>query len=407
MKTRILPTLIIGLVGAIIGSFAMMVFASTHFTNVAGPNNTPPAVMAAAISGGGSDQDRIVSAVKRVEPSVVAINVAVNGQQLVPTDPFSQFFGNGAGPQVPQRYRAKASGSGFVYKSNGEIITNAHVVTPPRGGSISKLEVVFNNGDHWPAHVLSTNVNADLAIVKVDGYNKLPPAVELANSDTLEAGQWAIAIGEPLELQRTVTVGVVSGFDREEPIPDENGGVIDFKGLLQTSAPINPGNSGGPLVDLNGRVIGVNQSTAAPGQAQGIGFAIPSNIVRTQVANLESNPGVHQGTNLGFIGASLVDLNSNIRQQIGYQGQGGVAVAQVVDGTPANAANLQAGDVILSVNGTPLKTSNQLVGIIKATKPGQTLRLQVWSAGVRRLATVQVGERPANLYQPAQQPQGP
>jgi len=150
-----------------------------------------------------------------------------------------------------------------------------------------------------------------------------------------------------------------------------------------------------------------NQSTASPQQAQGIGFAIPSNIVRTQVANLENNPGVHQGTNLGFIGASLVDINPNIRQQIGYQGQGGVAVAQVVDGTPANAANLQAGDVILSVNGTPLKTSNQLVGIIKATKPGQTLRLQVWSAGVRRLATVQVGERPANLYQPAQQPQGP
>ncbi|MDQ6823335.1 MAG: trypsin-like peptidase domain-containing protein [Candidatus Eremiobacteraeota bacterium] len=407
MKTRILPALIIGLAGAVIGSFAMMVFASTHFANVAGPNNTPPAVAAAAISGGGSDQDRIVSAVKRVEPSVVAINVGVNGQQYVPADPLSQFFGNGAGPQVPRRYRAKASGSGFVYKSNGEIITNAHVVTPPRGGSISKLEVVFNNGDHWPAHVLSTNVNADLAIVKVDGYNKLPPAVELANSDSLEAGQWAIAIGEPLELQRTVTVGVVSGFNREEPIPDENGGVIDFKGLLQTSAPINPGNSGGPLVDINGRVIGVNQSTAAPGQAQGIGFAIPANIVRTQVANLESNPGVHQGTNLGFIGASLADLNANVRHQIGYQGKGGVVVAQVVDGTPANAANLQAGDVILSVNGTPVNSSTELIGIIKATKPGQTLRMRVWSAGTRRMATVQVGERPANLYQPAQQPQGP
>ena len=405
MKSRIFPTLIVGLAGAVIGSFAMMVFASTHFANVAGPNNTPPAVMAAAISGS-SDQDRIVSAVKRVEPSVVAINVSVNGQQLVPTDPFSQFFGNG-GPSMPQRYRAKASGSGFVYKSNGEIITNAHVVTPPRGGSISKLEVVFNNGDHWPAHVLSTNVNADLAIVKVDGYSKLPPAVELANSDSLEAGQWAIAIGEPLELQRTVTVGVVSGFDREEPIPDENGGVIDFKGLLQTSAPINPGNSGGPLVDINGRVIGVNQSTAAPGQAQGIGFAIPSNIVRKQVANLEQNPGVHQGTNLGFIGAQLVDINANIRQQIGYQGQGGVAVAQVVDGTPANAANLQAGDVILSVNGTAVNSSNQLINIIKASKPGQTLRMQVWSAGVRHMAAVQVGERPANLYQPPQQPQGP
>ncbi|GAC1652254.1 MAG: hypothetical protein NVS9B12_01460 [Vulcanimicrobiaceae bacterium] len=406
MKTRLLPMLIIGLAGAVIGSFSMMIFASTHFTNVSGPNNTPPAVIAGPL--GASDQDRIVSAVKRVEPSVVAINVAVNGQQIVPLDPFSQYFGNGAGPQGVQRFRAKASGSGFVFKNNGEIVTNAHVVTPPRNGSISKMEVVFNNGDHWPAHILATNVNADLAIIKVDGYNKLPPPVELANSDGLEAGQWAIAIGEPLELQRTVTVGVVSGFNREEPIPDENGGVIDFKGLLQTSAPINPGNSGGPLVDINGRVIGVNQSTAAPGQAQGIGFAIPSNIVRTQIANLETHPGVHQGTNMGFIGAVLGDLNANVRQQIGYQGQGGVVVAQVEDGTPANAANLQAGDVILSVNGTPVNRASQLIAIIKSTKPGSTLRVQVWSAGVRRLTTLQVMERPANQsYQPPQQQQGP
>ncbi len=396
--------MIVGLAGAVLGSFSMMIFASTHFSNVAGPNNTPPAVIAAPL-GGGSDQDRIVSAVKRVEPSVVAINVAVNGRQVVPLDPFSQFFGNGQSPQGYRQYRAKASGSGFIYKNNGEIVTNAHVVTPPNNSAISKLEVVFNNGDHWPAHLVASNANADLAIIKVDGYKKLPPPVELANSDNLEAGQWAIAIGEPLELQRTVTVGVVSGFNREEPIPDENGGVIDFKGLLQTSAPINPGNSGGPLVDLNGRVIGVNQSTAAPGQAQGIGFAIPSNTVKTQVANLETNPGTHQGTNMGFIGASLVDLNPNVRQQIGYQGKGGVAIAQISGGTPADAANLQAGDVVLSVNGTQISSSKQLIDIIKATKPGATLRMQVWSAGVKRLAAVQVTERPANAFQAQPPPQ--
>ncbi len=404
MKTRLLPTLIIALAGAVLGSFAMMIYASTHFANVAGPNNTPPAISAAPINTGGSDQDRIVSAVKRVEPSVVAINVSVNGQQIIPMDPFSQFFGrdNGA-PQGVQRYRARASGSGFVYRNNGEIITNAHVVTPPRNGTISRLEVVFANGDHRQAHILSTNINADLAVIKVDDYNKLPPPVELANSDQLEAGQWAIAIGEPLELQRTVTVGVVSGFNREEPIPDENGGMIDFKGLLQTSAPINRGNSGGPLVDVNGRVIGVNQSTAAPDQAQGIGFAIPSNIVRARVAELEANPGVHQGTNVGFVGASFTDLSPNIRNQIGYRSGSGVVIAQVLDGTPANAAGLQAGDVVLSVNGSGVSSAAQLVGVIRNARPGQTLNLQVWSAGARRLASIRVGERPANLYQPPQQ----
>ena len=404
MNTRLLPTLIIGLAGAVIGSFAMMLYASTHFANVAGPNNTPPAVYAAAV--GGSDQDRIVSAVKRVGPSVVAINLVVNGQQVVPTDPFSQFFGNGQGPQSVQRYRARASGSGFVYKNNGEIITNAHVVNP-HNGSISKLEVVFANGDRVPAHVISANVGVDLALIKVDGYSKLPPAVQLADSDKLEAGQWAIAIGEPLELQKTVTVGVVSGFNRSEPIPDENGGVINFKGLLQTSAPINPGNSGGPLIDIDGRVIGVNQSTDAPGQAQGIGFAIPANTLRAQVGGLESSTGVHQGTNVGFIGAQLADLNDNVRQQISYQGASGVVVAQVLDGTPANSAGLQAGDVILSANGTPVKSRDQLIAMIKATKIGQSISLQVWSAGIKHLATVQVSERPADLQGPPPQQQGP
>ena len=400
MKSRLLPTLIVALSGAVIGSFAMMLYASTHFANVAGPNNTPPAISAAPVYSGASDQDRIVSAVKRVEPSVVAINLVVNGQQVIPMDPFSQLF---PGQAPVQRYRARASGSGFVYRSDGEIITNAHVVSPPSNGTISRLEVIFHNGDHVPAHVISANINADLALIKVDNYSKLPPPVELGNSDRLEAGQWAIAIGEPLELQHSVTVGVISGFNREEPIRDENGGYIDFKGLLQTSAPINPGNSGGPLVDIEGHVIGINQSTAAPTTAQGIGFAIPSNIVRAQVTTLEQNPGVHQGTNIGFIGAQLGALNSSVRQQIGYNGSSGVVVAQVMSGTPADQAGLQPGDVILRANGQAVSDPQRLIGIIRATRPGQRLSLEVWSRGVKRLASLSVGERPADYYQPTQQ----
>ena len=158
-----------------------------------------------------------------------------------------------------------------------------------------------------PAHIVAASIGADVAIIKVDGYAKLPaPASKFADSDRLQQGQWAIAIGEPLELQQTVTVGVVSAFNRDEPIANESGQVIDFKGLLQTSAQINPGNSGGPLIDINGHVIGVNQSTARGG-AQGIGFAIPSNTARHVVLNLLAHPGVHQGTNEGFIGVELVE----------------------------------------------------------------------------------------------------
>jgi S1-C subfamily serine protease len=397
---RVLPTLIVGLAGAVIGSFSMMLYASTHFAGVAGPGNTPPSVNAAPMLTAGDDQSRIVSAVKRVAPSVVAINVTVNGQQVVPLDPFAQFFGQ-QGPERVQRFRARASGSGFVYSRTGDggmIVTNAHVVRPPSGSSVSSIQVVFQNGDRVPGHVFASNIGADLALVKVDNYTKVPPPVEIADSSKLEAGQWAIAIGEPFELKQSVSLGVVSGFNRDETIGNDTGGSeIDFKGLLQTSAPINPGNSGGPLIDVEGRVIGVNQSTANPqAGAQGIGFAIPANTVREQVALLEKDPGVHQGTNTGFIGAALETVTPDLGVQLNYKGKG-VAVAQVVSGGPADQAGMQPGDVIQKVNGQDVTTNDEVVKAIKATKPGETINMEVWSAGIKKLVTIKVQERPADV----------
>jgi serine protease Do len=393
VKNRVLPTVIIGLMGAIIGSFVMMLYASTHFANVAGPNNTPPAVVAAPLSGV-SDQDRIVSAVKRTKASVVAITETINGQQVVPIDPMIQQFFGGQGPGVVQRYKGEASGSGFVYDTRGDIVTNAHVVNPPNGAKLSNLTVIFANGDHVPGHVVAVNIGADLAIVRVDNYKKLPPPLPLANSDNLEQGQWAIAIGEPYELQQTVTLGVVSAFHREEHVQAEGGqGVFDFKGLLQTSAPINPGNSGGPLIDIDGEVIGVNQLTNESGQ--GIGFAIPSNEVKRVIPQLLANPGVHQGTNTGFAGFAPVDLSPGVRNQIGYTGKEGLAVAQVETGSPADKAGLEPGDVILDVDGKPVGTAAQLRAYIGSKKPGDVLRLTVWSQGNKQLVAITLEERPA------------
>jgi S1-C subfamily serine protease len=400
MNSRIFGTAMVGLVGAIVGSFSMMLYASTHFTGVAGPNNQPPALNAAPLTYGASDQDRIVGAVKRVAPAVVALVVTVNGQQVVPIDPFSQFFG-GQSPGRIQRFKAQASGSGFIFERNGNsalIVTNAHVVRPPSASAeVSKIDVLFKNGDRVPGHVYSTNVGADLALVKIDNYSKIPPPVEVADSDKLQPGQWAIAIGEPFELKQSVTVGVVSGFNRDETIGTEAGGAMEFKGLLQTSAPINPGNSGGPLIDIDGRLIGVNQSTASPqAGAQGIGFAIPSNTVRTQVAILQKNPGTHQGTNMGYIGAALVTVTPDVANQLNYTGKG-VAVQQVVSGSAADAAGLQPGDVIQRANGKDVSTGDELRKIIQQMKPGQNLSLQVWSGGVKRLVSIKVQERPADV----------
>ena len=408
MKTRsnFLGMAAIALVGAIVGSFSMMLFASTHFANVAGPGNTPPAVNAAPLVSGTTDQDRIINAVKRVEPSVVALQVVVNGTQLVPTDPFSQFFGGGAGPVQRQRVVEQASGSGFVYSRDGLIITNAHVV--PAG--TSKVTVVFANNERVQARVFSRNPGADLALVKVDNYAKLPPPVEFADSSKLQAGQWAIAIGEPIGLQKSVTVGVVSAFNRDEPIGNDNGTLQLFKGLLQTSAPINPGNSGGPLVDYEGRVIGVNQSTAAR-MAQGIGFAIPSNTVVQTAAVLAKSAGKTleantTGTGKGFLGVATAEINNNIRTQLGgYHDAGGLAVANVVSGSAADKAGLEPGDVIQTINGKPVSKVTDLTSTISAMKPGAQVTLRIWSQGIKKNTVVTLGEQPVTQYLQQQQQQ--
>jgi S1-C subfamily serine protease len=407
---RFFGTAVVGLIGAILGSFSMMLFASTHFTNVAGPGNTPPVVSAAALPvSGGSDQERIVNAVKRVEPSVVSLLVTVNGTRVVPSDPLQQFFGGGGSPGVPQRFQERASGSGFVYRSNGLILTNNHVV--PKG--VSKITVVFANGDHVPGHVYSQNPGVDLALVKVDNYAKLPPPVEFGDSSKLNAGQWAIAVGEPFELKQSVSVGVVSGFNRDEPIQDESGNAHLFRGMLQTSAPINPGNSGGPLVDDQGRLIGVNQSTANPqAGAQGIGFAIPSNLVRTTAADLVANQGKTidangTGTGVGYLGVALQALDNNVRAQINYPttAGNGVVVAQIPPNGPASKSDLSPGDVIQKINDKDVTKPDDIISAVKGMKPGQTVRLQVWSAGTKKLVILTLGEQPADLYLNQQQQQ--
>jgi len=400
-RTSIFGMAVVGLIGAIIGSFSMMLYASTHFAGVAGPGNTPPAVSAAPLpaTAGTTDQDRIVNAVKRVEPSVVALEVLVNGTRIVPADPMSQFFG-GDSPMVRERVQQPVSGSGFVYARNGLIITNAHVV--PKG--TSKITVVFNNGDRVAGHVYASNPGIDLALVKVDNYAKLPPPVEFADGSRVQAGEWAIAIGEPFALKRSVSVGVVSGFDRDEPILGEDQQVHLFKGLLQTSAPINPGNSGGPLVDYGGRVIGVNQSTANPAAAQGIGFAIPSATVVQTAAALAKNPGTTvnatgSGTGKGFLGIAPVDITNNVRTQLGgYRDQGGVAVGNVVSGTAADQAGIQPGDVIQAINGKPVNSSSDFTSAVTAIKPGTQVTLRVWSQGVKKNVQATLGEQPVDQY---------
>ena len=265
---------------------------------------------------------------------------------------------------------------------------------------------MFANGDRVPGHLYSSDPAADLALVKVDGYAKLPPPIEFADSSKLDAGQWAIGIGEPFELKQSVSLGIVSGFNRDEPIADESGNVRLFRGMLQTSAPINPGNSGGPLIDIDGRVIGVNQSTATPqAGAQGIGFAIPSNVVRQTVAMLEQNQGKtfdadSTGTGVGYIGVQLQPLDNNVRAQINYpeSAGGGVVIAGIPPGGPASKVDPSPGDVIQKINDREVKSVDDVLSVVRQTKIGSSVRLQVWSTGTTKLVVCTVDEEPAGLY---------
>lgn len=345
---------------------------------------------------GGSDQSRIVAAVKADKPSVVALQVTVNGTQYVPVDPF--------GDTQAQNVQGRASGSGFVYSKSGLIVTNAHVVSPPTGGRLSNLQVLFANGDRVPGHVVGIDAGNDVALVKVDDYAKLPPPLPLGNSNAVEAGEWAIAIGEPLELKQTVTVGVVSAFNRSEPIGSEDGGQPHvFKGLLQTSAPINPGNSGGPLIDMAGRVIGINQSVA--GDAQGIGFAIPIDSVRTDVAALLANPSGGDRTAQAAapndqstaphgpsLGINLSALSGDIRSQLNYNGEGGVAIVGVRDGSAADGAGIVPGDVIVGIDGNSVTSPEQVAAVVRNTPSGGKVDLQLWSAGNQKDVAVAPSE---------------
>ena len=399
-----MPTAIVALVGAIVGAFVMMLYASTHFSNVAGPNGTPPAVSAAPLTSGGSDQDRIVNAVKRSKPSVVAISVTVNGKQYIPVDPLLQQFFGQQGPGIVQPFRGKASGSGFVFDDKGDIVTNAHVVRPPvPNAQVSDITVLFPNNTRAKAKLIAANVGADLAVIRVDTKN-LPPPLTLADSDKLQQGQWAIAIGEPYELQQSVSVGVVSAFNRTEPIQTETGQTITFKGLLQTSAPINPGNSGGPLIDMNGDVIGVNQSTLRGG-AEGIGFAIPSNTVKRTVQQMIAHPGITEPPVQAFLGVALMPITQGFRNQSSYRGQGGVGIQYVVSGSAADQAGLNPGDVILKMNGKAYNDAKTLQDAIGKMHAGDKLTLEVWSQGVKRNVQVTLGSRPQQgAYEPQQGP---
>lgn len=322
--------------------------------------------------GDNTDINFVSKVVQEVGPAVVRINAerTVASNQNVPpafNDPFfRQFFGNQV-PEMPEEQIQQGTGSGFIISDDGKILTNAHVVE----GS-TKVTVNLKDGRVLDGKVLGVDSLTDLAVIQVQGENL--PVAQLGNSDNLVIGEWAIAIGNPLGLDNTVTTGIISATGRSSSQIGVGDKRLDF---IQTDAAINPGNSGGPLLNAQGEVIAIN--TAIIKNAQGLGFAIPIN----RAAEIAEKLILQGKVDHPYLGIAMVPLNEQTKQQLnqteGFKltDEEGVMVVKIMPNSPAAQAGLQQGDIIQSIEGEKIADPSQVQKKVESTQVGSDLTLNL------------------------------
>jgi putative serine protease PepD len=299
-------------------------------------------------------------------PSQVYTKAAASVVELTVSSAGSGFGPDGDG--------GTAQGSGFVYDRQGHVVTNAHVVD-----GANTVSVRFSNGRTYDATVVGTDSSSDLAVLKVDAPASALRPLALADSSRVVVGQAVVAIGSPFGLEGSLTSGIVSALHRQMTAP--NGFAIDDS--IQTDAAINHGNSGGPLLDLGGRVVGVNaQIESDSGGNDGVGFAIPSNTVRSVVGQLIGGGQVRYA----YLGVSVDTATGTTT---------GATLTSVRDGTPAADAGLQEGDVVVAIDDRTIQTADQLRSAVADKQPGEQLTLTYVRDGERKTATVKLAERPS------------
>ncbi|MGQ9872296.1 HhoA/HhoB/HtrA family serine endopeptidase [Leptodesmis sp.] len=317
----------------------------------------------------------IASAVERVGPAVVRIDSSRQVSNDLPSAFRNPFFRRFFGDELPapKERIERGTGSGFILSPDGRILTNAHVVS-----GTDTVEVTLKDGRTFEGRVVGADSVTDVAVVKINA-NKLP-VVKLGRSDGLIPGQWAIAIGNPLGLDNTVTAGIISAIGRTSSqvgVPDKR---VSF---IQTDAAINPGNSGGPLLNDRGEVIGIN--TAIRANAQGLGFAIPIETAQRVAEQLFSKGRVDHP----YLGIQMVDLTPALRKEINGSSElklkinrdEGVLVVRVVENSPAAKAGIQQGDIIQKVEGQSVKAAADVQAKVEASKIGANLKLEILRNG--------------------------
>ena len=334
-------------------------------------------------------QNYVSDVVNQVGDSVVRIDASRTVSTNVPAiynDPFfRQFFGSQI-PNTPSKQIQRGFGSGFVVSSDGLILTNAHVVD----GS-DNVKVTLKNGRTFEGQVMGTDPLTDVAVIKIEAENL--PAVTFADSEQLQPGEWAIAIGNPLGLDNTVTTGIVSATGRSSA----QVGVADKRvSFIQTDAAINPGNSGGPLLNAKGEVIGIN--TAIIQNAQGIGFAIPVNTARDIAEELIATGKVDHP----FLGIQMATITPELKEQlksspnIGVEAESGILIVDVIPNSPANKAGLKPGDIIQTIAGQTVTQPDEVQQAVDKTKVGDKLTLGLQRDAKQANIAVTVGILPTS-----------
>jgi Do/DeqQ family serine protease len=319
--------------------------------------------------------------VSRVSPAVITIHsqMRVRAPQQYPfmDDPmFRQFFGDRMPQQLPEQRRS-GLGSGVIISTDGYILTNHHVVD-----GAEQIKVDLNDNRTLDAKVVGSDQPSDLAVLKVDAANL--PVLALGDSDKVRVGDVVLAIGNPLGIGQTVTMGIISAKGRQTGMSSGS-----FEDFLQTDAPINQGNSGGALVSTNSELVGINSQILSPsGGSIGIGFAIPSNMARTITDTLVKTGKVRRGQ----LGITVVKLNSEPAKELGIKETKGVGVAQVQPGSAADRAGLRKGDVITSFNGVEMTDPNVFRNLVASTAPSTDVSLTVIRDGREQQIRAKLGE---------------